>query len=106
MTLSKTLDKTYWHMTDEDGNIGSFGNPNAWTLLNKAWNKREKWMKSTKVLNIPMLGCLVQVSTQQGDNIAEAVTFVPGAYIAVVKGSEDAPMLLPMKSLNKGEDNV
>lgn len=27
-------------------------------------------------------GCVVQVTTQQGDNVAEALTFVPGVKIA------------------------
>jgi hypothetical protein len=38
-------------------------------------------MKSTKVLPIANLGCLVQVSTQQGDHVAEALTFVRGASL-------------------------
>ena len=38
-------------------------------------------MKSTKAMEIVNRGCLVQVTTQQGDNVAEAVTFVPNVSI-------------------------
>lgn len=32
-------------------------------------------------MEIEGVGCVVQVTTQQGNNIAEAVTFVPGVKI-------------------------
>jgi hypothetical protein len=38
-------------------------------------------MKSTKAMEIVGVGCVVQVTTQQGDNISESVTFVPGVKI-------------------------
>jgi len=38
-------------------------------------------MKSTKAMEIYGVGCVVQVTTQQGDNIAEALTFVPNSKI-------------------------
>ena len=44
-------------------------------------DQAEGWMKSTKALEISGLGCLVQVSTQQGQNVAEAVTFVQNVHI-------------------------
>jgi hypothetical protein len=37
-------------------------------------------MKSTKAMPIGN-GCLVQVTTQQGDNVAEALQFVPKCLI-------------------------
>jgi len=36
---------------------------------------------NTKAMQIDGVGCVVQVTTQQGDNIAEALTFVPGCKI-------------------------
>jgi len=39
-------------------------------------------MKSTKAMEVPG-GCVVQVTTQQGDDVAEALTFVPGVNIIV-----------------------
>jgi len=56
------------------------GNPGKWICACKAWNEQEGWMKSTKVMPL-ISGCLVQVSTQQGDNVAEAICYVPGAQI-------------------------
>jgi hypothetical protein len=38
-------------------------------------------MKSTKAMQIDGVGCVVQVTTQQGDNVSEAVTFVPNVKI-------------------------
>jgi hypothetical protein len=32
-------------------------------------------------MEIVGVGCVVQVTTQQGDNVSEAVTFVPGVKI-------------------------
>lgn len=57
-----------------------FGNPDAWRLICKASSESEGWMKSTKAMELPN-GCLIQVTTQQGDNVAEAVTFVPDIRI-------------------------
>jgi hypothetical protein len=34
-------------------------------------------MKSTKAMEVDGQGCVVQVTTQHGDNIAEAITWVP-----------------------------
>lgn len=58
-----------------------FGNGDMFQLLCKASSKEEDWMKSTKAMEIPGLGCVVQVTTQQGDNVAEALCFVPGVKI-------------------------
>jgi hypothetical protein len=39
--------------------------------------------QARKVGEIPGIGCLVQVTTQQGDNVAEAMSFVPGVKIVL-----------------------
>lgn len=62
------------------------GNGDAFELLFKASSQEEGWMKSTKAMEIPPLGCLVQVTTQQRNPdgsyaVAEALSFVPGARI-------------------------
>ena len=59
----------------------TFGNGDTFKLICKASSKAEGWMKSTKAMEIEGVGCVVQVTTQQGENIAEAVTFVPGVGI-------------------------
>ena len=58
-----------------------FGNGDMFQLLCKASSKAEGWMKSTKAMEIAGVGCVVQVTTQQGDNVSEAVTFVPNCVI-------------------------
>ena len=58
-----------------------FGNGDMFQLLCKASSQMEGWMKSTKAMEIPGVGCLVQVTTQQGSNVAEALCFVPGVKI-------------------------
>lgn len=57
------------------------GNGDSFRLLCKASSKAEGWMKSCKAYQINELGCLVQVTTQQGDNVSEALCFVPGTSI-------------------------
>ena len=48
--------------------------------------EKEGWMKSTKVMEILHVGCVVQITTQQRNPdgsyaVAEAVTFVPGVIL-------------------------
>lgn len=58
-----------------------FGNGDMFHLLCKASSEQEGWMKSTKAMEIPCVGCVVQVTTQQGHSVAEALCFVPGVKI-------------------------
>lgn len=57
------------------------GNGDTFRLLCKASSASQGWMKSAKAMEIPGVGCVVQVTTQQGVNVAEALTFVPGVKI-------------------------
>lgn len=71
--------------TDQSGcrdnvpDVDIFGE-DLFKLLSKASSAAEGWMKSTKAMETQN-GCVIQVTTQQGDNIAEALTFVPDVYI-------------------------
>lgn len=58
-----------------------FGDDGMFKLLCKASSEEEGWMKSTKACEIHNIGCIIQVTTQQGGNVAEAVCFVPGVRI-------------------------
>ena len=63
-----------------------YGNGDMFKLLSKASSQREGWMKSTKAMEIPHVGCLVQVTTQQRNPdgsyaVAEALQFVPGVVL-------------------------
>lgn len=62
--------------------IQFWGNGDTFKLISKASSKKEGWMKSTKAMEIENLGCVIQVSTQQGDNVAEAITFIP--YVGIL----------------------
>ena len=63
-----------------------YGNGDLFKLLSKASSQSEGWMKSTKAMEIPHVGCLVQVTTQQRNPdgsyaVAEALQFVPGVVL-------------------------
>lgn len=64
--------------------IEFWGDGDQWKLLGKASDQVGGWMKSTKAMQIPGVGCLVQVTTESRGRPAEAVTFVPGVMIQEV----------------------
>jgi len=64
------------------------GNGDSFRLLCKASSQEEGWMKSAKAMEIPEVGCIVQVTTQQKNidgsyAVAEALTFVPNVKIDI-----------------------
>jgi hypothetical protein len=80
------MEKTLTNTNAEDvkknvQDVQIIGNGETFRLLCKASSKSQGWMKSCKAMEVPG-GCVVQVTTQQGDNVAEALTFVPGVKIA------------------------
>ena len=82
----KTLDNTTAKKAkNQVKDIQFWGNGDTFKLICKASSKKEKWMKSTKAMEIYGVGCVVQITTQQGDNVSEAVTFVPNCKIKEVK---------------------
>lgn len=68
--------------------LKTWGDADTWKLISKASSEAEGWMKSTKAMNIPGVGCVVQVTTQQGNNIAEALTFVP--FVTIINELDEA----------------
>ena len=81
--MEKTLSNTTASQAkDNVKDIVFWGNGDTFKLISKASSQNEGWMKSTKAMEIPGLGCIVQVTTQQKNAdlsyaVAEAVTFVP-----------------------------
>ena len=69
------------------------GNPDLWVLICKASSKSGGWVESTKAMQMPS-GCLVQVSTKEGDKVAEALQFVPGVKIDTDENGQS--QLVPM----------
>lgn len=94
----KTLSNTKASQAkDNVHDIELYGVGDLFKCLSKAWSRAEGWMKSTKAMNVPG-GVVIQVSTQQGDHVAEALTFVPG--VAVVEDG-DAYALAPVPELRE-----
>lgn len=71
-----------------------YGDPDAWICIAKASSEAQGFMKSTKAMNVPGLGVLVQVTTMQKElppaglvesdevfHTSEALAFVPDAII-------------------------
>lgn len=65
-----------------------WGNGDTFKLISKASSEKEGWMKSTKAMEIPATGCVIQVTTQQGENVAEALVFVPHTRIEETKDDD------------------
>ena len=77
----KTLNNTTANQAkDQVNDLQIWGEGDMWKLICKASSKAEGWMKSTKAMVFDG-GVFLQVTTQQGDNVAEAITFCPGARI-------------------------
>lgn len=92
--------------TDSNGakknvsDIQFWGDGDTFKLISKAWSKSEGWMKSTKAMEIPSIGCVVQVTTQQGESVAEALTFVPNTKIVDVLNSEGVVIGRKLSNIN------
>lgn len=81
-TKEKTLVNT--DVNGAHGNVGDlvvYGDGDTFKLICKASSVEEGWMKSTKAMEIAGVGCVIQVTTQQGDHVAESICFVPGVRI-------------------------
>lgn len=98
--MSKSLHNTDVNKAkDNVSDIAVFGNGDMFKLLSKASSEKEGWMKSTKAMEIPGIGCVVQVTTQQRNPdgsyaVAEALTFVKGVTIEsdINNGRKLAPL--------------
>jgi len=81
--VKKTLNNsTLNHASTQVSDLEIWGDGDSFLLICKASSRKEGWMKSTKAMEIHGVGCIVQVTTQQGDHIAEALTWVPGVRIS------------------------
>lgn len=80
--MKKTLGNTDTNGAKKNvKDIQFWGNGDTFKLISKASSQEEGWMKSTKAMYIQNCGCVVQVTTQQGLEVAEALTFVPNCKI-------------------------
>ena len=98
----KTLDNTSVNQAkDQISDLKVFGDGDMFQLLCKASSEKEGWMKSTKAMAIPCVGCVVQVTTQQRNpdgsySVAESVSFVPGVYIEAIGDPAQGRVLMPI----------
>ena len=83
---------------DNVKDIVFWGDGDLFKLISKASSQEEGWMKSTKAMEIEGVGCVVQVTTQQNYNIAEALTFVPGVKIEETRGRHEGNKQPPVIS--------
>ena len=87
--MDKTLGNTCANgATKNVKDIVFWGDGDTFKLISKASSVNEGWMKSTKGMNTPT-GVVIQVTTQQGNNIAEALTFVPGVKVVEIYKDDD-----------------
>ena len=95
MSQPKPLDVTSMKdiLSRPNSDVKVVGNPGQWELLCKASSEAQGWMKSTKAMVIPNCGVIVQVTTQQGQNVAEALVFLPYPNLYLV-GDIDGGMRL------------
>jgi len=81
MVDNKTLTHGATTEASQDAKIVFKGNPDLFKVLCKASNQSENWMKSTKAMQIDGVGCIVQTTTYENGQVAEALVFVPGVRI-------------------------
>ena len=81
-----TAIKTYGTNPEEPakevvGDFKAWGDITQWKHICKSWSQKEDWMKNTKAMEIEGVGCVLLVSTQNEEMIAETTTFIPGVKI-------------------------
>lgn len=107
--MKKTLKNTTADAATKNvKDIVFYGDGDTFKLISKASSEAEGWMKSTKAMEIPNVGCVVQVTTQQAFDVhspiinsydekavvdthyvvAEALTFVPGVRLEEIDGDK------------------
>lgn len=81
-------------VTKDGGKPTVVGNPDNWQLLSKFVSSDKTIAKSTKAMSLGH-GCLVQVTTKEGNAVAEALAYVPGVVVVedVNGGRRLAPQL-------------
>lgn len=98
----KTLDVTSQADAQKKvSDIKVVGNTDSFRLLCKASSEDQGWMKSTKAMEIPGGGIIVQVSTQQratdgSYGVAEALAYVPGVTLAADENNVGCSRIVPV----------
>jgi len=86
--MTKTLVNTDANGTTKNvKDVQFWGNGDTWQLICKAWSEDEGWMKSTKAMEIPGVGCIIQTTTQQENS--EIVGMTPYDEMLEEEAGED-----------------
>lgn len=79
MTQKRTLD-TFTNEQAQERGVQMVGTQ-QWMTVCKAWNESEGWFVSTKAMELPGLGVLIQTTRKEDGPISESMVFVPGAVL-------------------------
>jgi len=83
---SKTLNNVDMETSKQNvSDVEIYGNPDKWLCLSKASSKTQGWVKSTKAMDVPGYGCLVQVSEQLGERLATSIVAIQGVGVYTSK---------------------
>jgi hypothetical protein len=61
--------------------LKTWGNADTWKLIRKSESPGGEWFTNTEAMAIPNVGVVIRVTTQQENNVAEALQFVPFSTI-------------------------
>ena len=79
--------------TDNVSDLVVWGDPDKWKLIGKASSKNQKFMISTKAMEVKGLGVLVNVTRIEKGHPSEALTFVAGAIITTELSGDGATVI-------------
>ena len=63
------------------GEIEQQINPELFRVLSRVASATEGWTQTTKAMEIPGVGCVLQVTIRFGDTVTNTLTLVPGERI-------------------------
>lgn len=78
--------KTYGNTTasqakDNIKDLVIWGKGDMWRLICKASSQEEEWMVTTKALEIPGYGVVLQTERQQGEQLSQSTVKLPSVFI-------------------------
>ena len=73
---------------EKKSDVETFGNVETFQLICKESSASQGWSKETKAMQIDHVGCVVQVTTQKGGSVSEALMFVPRVKIELIGGDK------------------
>ena len=56
-------------------------NPELFRVLSRVVSATEGWTQTTKAMEIPGVGCVLQVTIRLGDTVTNTLSFIPGVKL-------------------------